>query len=779
MNGIELKRKALERYFGHLNPQQREAVFAVNGAVLILAGAGSGKTTVLVNRIAYMIMFGNAYNEENEVSFTPEQIDLLENFEPEAEGTAQALAAVIGSQPIRPWSILAITFTNKAARELKERIVRMLGDEQGTQVNASTFHSACVRILRREIDLLGYGKGFTIYDADDSKRLLKACIDDKKLAQREFPVNYIASIISNAKDKLTSPEEFADDAEGDYRMEKIAELYSEYQRRLYAANALDFDDIIMKTVELFENNPDVLDHYSNLYRYIMVDEYQDTNYAQYRLISLLAAKYRNLCVVGDDDQSIYRFRGATVENILSFESEFTDCTTIKLEQNYRSKQHILDGANSVIANNGARHEKNLWSDRGEGEKIFICRNDNEQQEAMTVRTVMKRLIDEEDLNWSDFAVLYRMNAQSNSFEREFSLHAVPYKVVGGLRFYDRKEIRDMIAYLTMLTNENDIVRFSRIINEPKRNIGQATVDKINEIAINLNMSPLEVMRRSDSYAPLAKKSKLLKETAEMFDRLREFSEENTPDLLIDEIMNVSGYKQMLDNDGETGVTRLENIAELKTNIVRYMTEKLENEEQPTLEGFMEEIALYAEPEDKTEERDTVNLMTIHTAKGLEFPVVFVVGVENGIFPSERSIAVPSDMEEERRLCYVAMTRAKDRLYLTYANTRLLFGRTQYNERSKFIDEIDPDNTQTFSLLERKAVSSSNSKAIPAKSYVRHGNTELEKISAGDRVASPKFGEGTVLTCKPMGGDALLEISFDTIGTKKLMAKFANIKVIKD
>ncbi len=689
MDYLQLKRNALEKYFSHLNPQQRQAVFTVNGAVLILAGAGSGKTTVLVNRIANMILFGNAYNDTTEPDINDEDMAFLGSCgDTASEEDARRLSDIVAVDTVRPWSILAITFTNKAADELKNRLAVMLGDECGSEVHASTFHSACARILRREIELLGYGRAFTIYDSDDSKRLLKSCIEDLDQNIREFPVNYVSYVISQAKDKLIDEDMFAEDAQGDYRNEIIAKVYCEYQKRLKAANALDFDDIIMKTVELFEKAPDVLEHYSNLYKYILVDEYQDTNTAQYRLVSLLAAKYKNLCVVGDDDQSIYRFRGATVENILSFEDEFADCTTIRLEQNYRSRQNILTGANSVIAHNKGRKAKTLWSDRGDGDKITLCAVGDEREETELVIREIGRLRKSMDLKYSDFTVLYRMNAQSNAFERRFSAKGIPYKVVGGLRFYDRKEIRDILAYLTLLVNEYDMVRFSRIINEPKRNIGTATVDMINEISLNLGMSPIEVMRQAEGFAPLQRKAKVLTETAAMFDRLRDYAETASPVELIDEIMAVTGYKKMLDADGETGITRLENIGELKTNISQYINDTLDSEDDtpPSLEGFLENVALYAEGEQQDEDADSVKLMTIHTAKGLEFPVVFIVGMENGIFPSERSLASPADVEEERRLAYVAMTRAKEKLYISYAEERMLFGRTQYNQESVFVGE---------------------------------------------------------------------------------------------
>ncbi|MBQ5331945.1 MAG: UvrD-helicase domain-containing protein, partial [Oscillospiraceae bacterium] len=469
---IKAKKAALTRYFEKMNDMQREAVFAVNGPVLILAGAGSGKTTVLVNRIANMVLFGNAYDSEGEyAALSDEDIAFLNSYNGERdEATVSRLADIVSDSPVKPWNILAITFTNKAAGELKERLAKMLGEEQGGQVNASTFHSACVRILRREIDKLGYSSGFTIYDSDDSQRLIKTCMDALDISDKAFPPKAVAAAISSAKDKLITPSDFEEESAGDYRKLTLAKIYKEYQGRLKAANALDFDDIIMLTVQLFESQPDVLDHYRNLYKYIMVDEYQDTNAAQYRLVSLLSAKSGNLCVVGDDDQSIYHFRGATIENILSFEQQFEGCRVIRLEQNYRSTQNILTAANSVIANNMSRKAKSLWTDKGSGEKITVYKASDEAAESKFVATTIQNGV-KDGRSYKDFAVLYRMNAQSNSLEKTFTASSIPYRVIGGMRFYDRKEIKDIIAYLLVINNPEDMLRFKRIVNEPKRGIG--------------------------------------------------------------------------------------------------------------------------------------------------------------------------------------------------------------------------------------------------------------------------------------------------------------------
>ena len=783
-----LKKNALDKYFSHLNPEQRDAVFTVKGSVLILAGAGSGKTTVLVNRIANMIMFGNAYADEEEISLTADERAFLESYDGSHDKNAvDTLRDIISIDTVKPWSILAITFTNKAANELKSRLALMLGDDVGKEVRASTFHSACVRILRREIAALGYSPSFTIYDADDSKRLLKSIMDDLSLPGKSFPPNMVSSAISRAKDELQTPEEYADEAEGDYRNEKIAQIYTEYQKRLRAANALDFDDIIMKTVQLFEDFPDVLEHYRNLYKYILVDEYQDTNHAQYRLVSLLADKYKNLCVVGDDDQSIYRFRGATVENILSFEDQFEKCKVIRLEQNYRSYQNILSGANSVIANNSSRHPKELWSDRGDGEKIEIWRNDTESDEALFVTEKISELV-EQGHKYSDFVVLYRINALSNAFEKKFSAARIPYRMIGGLRFYDRKEVKDILAYMTMLVNPFDNMRFSRIINEPRRNIGNVTVQKINEISVNLGIDPLTVMRESSSYAPLAKKANVLQKTAEMFDYLTEKMDELDPAELIDEILRVTGYGEMLENSGDEGIERLENINELKSNIAEYIANAEDNGDEADLNGFLENAALYTDMDRTDMDTETVSLMTVHTAKGLEFPIVFVVGMEDGIFPSGRATYSDLEVEEERRLAYVAMTRAKDKLYLSYSSQRMLYGQSSYNPRSRFLKEIDEDCIETFpkitvsSSAEKRSVqpaagASSKSTYLSDERKKKAGAVQKGRVdfTAGDSVIHPKFGKGLVLSAKPMGGDNLLEIAFETVGTKKVMAANARME----
>lgn len=782
------KRKALEKYFGQLNDMQRQAVFTVNGPVLILAGAGSGKTSVLVNRIANMVTFGNAYADENVPAFINEKdIEFLESYGGETdEETVSRLAELVAVNKINPWNILAITFTNKAAGELKERLRSML-DKDADNVCAATFHSACVRILRREIENLGgYTSSFTIYDSDDSQRLLKSCYGPLDLSDKTFPPKMVLSIISSAKDRLITPDEFEATAKGDYRRMNIARLYRLYQIRLREANALDFDDIIRLTVELFEKYPDVLDHYRRLYKYVMVDEYQDTNQAQYRLVSLLAEEHRNICVVGDDDQSIYKFRGATIENILSFEEQFENSSVIRLEQNYRSTQNILNAANTVISNNTARKEKKLWTSAAVGEKVTIYKAFDETSESAFVANKISEAVQSGE-EYGNFAVLYRMNAQSNSLERTFTQYGIPYRVIGGMRFYDRKEIRDITSYLAVLNNDRDMLRFRRIINEPKRGIGDATVSMIEQISNDLNISPIEVMRDSENYAPISKKNGILVKTAAMFAYLSDFAETHSLSELLDELLDKTGYANAMRAIGDEGIGRLENINELKTTMVQYTEE---NGEEASLSGFLEEISLYTDLDKLNEEDNFVSMMTMHSAKGLEFPTVFIVGMEEGIFPSSRSMDNPEDMEEERRLAYVAITRAKKKLYITHAKQRMLFGSTNRNLISRFAKEIGQEYIEKIDSTvriredadDKEVISGSVSKYSLQSELASRKAEQVKKsvqadFSVGDRVKHNVFGEGTVISVKKISNDAMLEVAFNSVGTKKLMANFAKITKI--
>ncbi|MGN0598891.1 MAG: ATP-dependent helicase [Oscillospiraceae bacterium] len=785
---INARKHALEMYFARLNDMQKKAVFTTEGAVLILAGAGSGKTSVLVNRIANMVNFGSAYNDMNvPASANEDDVAFLEAYNGEKDDiTVQRLKEIAAVNPVDPWKIMAITFTNKAAGELKERLETMLG-ENANNITAATFHSVCVRILRREIEHLGYGSDFAIYDSDDSLRLLKSCYETLDMSDKIFNPKAVIAAISHAKDNLLTPELYAEQTNGDYYKLGISRLYTAYQKKLVSANAVDFDDIICLTVRLFTEFGDVLDHYSNRYRYIMVDEYQDTNYAQLRLVTLLSEKFGNLCVVGDDDQSIYKFRGATIENILKFEEQFGGAVVIRLEQNYRSTQNILNAANAVIANNSSRNEKKLWTDIGDGDKITLFKAMDEHSEAEFVADTVTEQ-NKDGREFRDFAVLYRTNAQSNALERVFTTEGIPYRVIGGLRFYDRKEIRDMIAYLSVINNNMDMLRFKRIINEPKRGIGDATVSMIEQISDDLAVSPISIMQNVDSYPMLGKKVAPLKKAAAMFEHLAKFAENEPLDQLVDEVLDVTGYGDYMRSLGEEGTGKLENIAELKSNIQNYIDSKGEDEE-PTLSEFLEEISLFTDADRMDTTTDAVNLMTVHSAKGLEFETVFIVGAEEGIFPSKRSLDTLEDLEEERRLAYVAITRAKRKLYISHAVRRMMYGSTTMNTVSRFVKEIPAEYVERIdsTVHNRDNENEDDNFIVASPTYDLKSqivNQQLKKaqkteadFSVGERVSHNLFGEGTVISVKKISNDAMLEIAFDKVGTKKLMANFAKIKKI--
>lgn len=782
---IALKQQAFRKYFHSLNEQQQQAVFSVNGPVLVLAGAGSGKTTAIISRIVNMIYFGDGYAQAD--GYLPEEDAVwlqayIDGKEPE---DVERLREILAIAPIRPWNILAITFTNKAAGEMRARLASTLGEELASSVHASTFHSACVQILRRSIERLGYGSDFAIYDADDSRKLMKSCLADCNVSEKQFPPRGIVQEISNAKDAMISPEEMWEDAGEDYRKQTVARLYAAYQRHLRESNALDFDDIIYLTVELFRRFPEELAKYQYRFPYVLVDEYQDTNHAQYQLISLLTHASGNLCVVGDDDQSIYRFRGATIENILGFEEEFPDCTVIRLEQNYRSTQNILDAANSVIANNTGRKSKHLWTNAGAGEKITWYRAADESDESAYVSdTILKQVKAGE--KYSDHAILYRMNAQSNMLERALVHKGIPYRIYGGTRFYDRKEIKDILAYMSIVENPNDRVRFERIVNEPKRGIGNATLALLLQISQDLHLSPLEVLQNVEQYPALSKKKTALKKFAELWEALITAEREQPLEQFLDTILEKTGYHGMLESMGEEGTFRLENIEELKTSILTYQNEA----EEASLGGFLEEISLYTDVDKYEPDQDTVMLMTVHSAKGLEFRNVFLVGMEQGVFPGNRSLSTPQDLEEERRLAYVALTRAKEKMTLTTAASRMLFGMTMRNPPSQFLEEIDK------SLLEEKTSRRQSKRGIPAgnaesvqsisllqqqmaASKKRVYQAQPKEFHVGERVRHAVFGDGTVLSITKMANDAMLEVGFDQVGTKRLMASHPKIKKLEE
>ncbi|WP_303790269.1 ATP-dependent helicase [Ruminococcus flavefaciens] len=775
------KQAALKRYFSRMNEMQQEAVFTVNGPVLVLAGAGSGKTTVIVNRIANMINFGNAYFDTSREG-SAEDTAFLKDYAEGKTDDFDTLRDIVAVDPVRPWNILAITFTNKAAGELKERLAAMMGDE-AMNIHASTFHSACVRILRSEIEALGYGRDFTIYDSDDSQRMIKNVMGELDVSEKQLAPKAVLSDISFAKDKMISPAELRADAGQDYRKKMVAKLYALYQERMRAANALDFDDILVLTVELFEQFPEVLEKYRSRFKYIMVDEYQDTNHVQFRLVSLLSEGHKNLCVVGDDDQSIYKFRGANIENILGFEEQFEGAKVIRLEQNYRSTQTILDAANSVISHNNGRKSKTLWTSGEKGDKVYWYKAVDETDEAKFVAdTILEKY--KETGRYSDSAVLYRMNAQSNSIERMLVKCGIPYRVYGGMRFYDRKEIKDVTSYLSFINNHNDMLRFRRIINEPKRGIGDSTLTIIEDISRDLKISPFDVLKNCDEYAPLSKKVTALKNAYQMFEFLTEKSEELPLDEFLDVLLDKTGYLDSL-KALENADTKIENVQELRTSMVQYM----EQAEEPSLSGFLEEVALYTEADRDDGSGDKVTLMTVHSAKGLEYENIFVVGMDDGIFPSARSFDSEDDMEEERRLAYVAITRAKKRLYLTNARQRMLFGQTQHNVTSRFMREIGSelvekhDNAAAMKQqLEEndKTVTEVHSATLQqqlARNKKTSGSASKEAVTytAGEKVSHSIFGEGVIVSVKPMANDSMLEIAFDKVGTKKIMANYAKLK----
>ena len=787
---FELRKKIIEKDFAYMNEKQRQAIFQVKGPVLILAGAGSGKTTVIVNRIANIVKYGNAYHSK-EVRFEPTDRDIryMKAYLDGDEDLRFDVEDLLSVEPARPWQILAITFTNKAANELKERLEKMLGEE-AKDIWASTFHSSCVRILRKDGEVLGYNKNFTIYDTDDSKRLIKECQRQLNISESSLSYKTIISEISKAKDSLILPEDYLKNAGKDARMVRIAQVYKMYQDEMKKANAMDFDDIIVNTVILLEKYSDVREHYQNKFKYIMVDEYQDTNHAQYRLTELLAGGHRNICVVGDDDQSIYRFRGATIENILSYEQRYAESNIIRLEQNYRSTQTILDVANEVISNNKKRKGKSLWTSNGAGDKVVINTAYDEGEEATFIADKISDGVSSGKYNFSDHAVLYRMNAQSNSIERTLVRSGIPYRIIGGHRFYERQEIRDAIAYLTVINNPEDNVRLRRIVNVPKRGIGDTTINKASEISSGLGISLYEVFRHSDEYEALKRSSKKLIAFCDLIDTLSQNVDKIPLDELFTEVVSKTDYLGHLRLDKEKGEERIENIYELVSNLKTYESEN----EEPTLAGFLEEVALLTDIDNYNAQQDAVVMMTIHSAKGLEFPVVFLPGMEEGIFPGIQSIYNPDDVEEERRLAYVGITRAKEKLFISHANMRMLFGTTSRNLPSRFMIEIpdaltertgrQPASQRTFDSLARGDYEDRNYSGNGYLSKINQKPQTAEKPKAptvsfnvGDSVMHKVFGKGVIVSSKPMGSDAMLEIAFQSAGTKKLMANYAKLQKI--
>ncbi len=809
---LSAKRALFDKVYGaRLNPEQCRAVFTVNGPVLVLAGAGSGKTTVLVNRIAYLIKYGNAYfSDYVPEGLVPEAAEILEDaISMSAEEIEEILPQFVDNPPA-PWSVLAITFTNKAAGEIKERLNRTFGDEAvAGSIWSGTFHSVCLRILRRHADRLGYREGFSIYDPDDKKRMLTLCMKELAIDEKRLAVKAVANAISMAKDELKTPDDI--EVSRDPRSRDIIAIYKLYQKKLMEYNALDFDDIIMKTVELLENDSEVRAFYQNKFKYVLVDEYQDTNYAQFVLTTILSDKYRNIMVVGDDDQSIYKFRGATIENILNFDTTYPDATVIKLEQNYRSTGNILEAANAVIKNNSARRDKKLWCAGGAGEKIILHESQNQNDEGRYIIDRITNGIKRDGRKYSDFAVLYRINALGRSLQTSFAKSGVPYRVVGDMGFYDRKEVKDMMAYLSVLVSPYDNLRLKRIINEPKRKIGQATVDAIEEIA-SVNSIPMyDVVKNAEQYTALAKSVDKLTSFSKIIEKVRE--EKTIPSEMITALFEESGYKDMLISEGFEGEGKIENVQEFISAAVEYETRCADSGIEATATGFLEEISLVADVDKYDETADAVVLMTVHAAKGLEFPVVFIAGMEDGIFPSQQNIGEEDEMSEERRLAYVAITRAKQMLYITHASERMMYGKTTYNQLSRFVKDEMPKSLifEDSPRRREKPAFAGYHYGEGQQSFYRGGGNNstaqrtrndefaefrrpveistpkrekagaaeygITKFESGTRVRHDMFGEGTVLSSRDMGGDVLYEVKFDNGQIKKLMATFAKLKKV--
>ena len=738
-----------------LNEQQKEAVLHTEGPLLILAGAGSGKTRVLTHRIAYLI---------------------------EEKG-------------VNPWNILAITFTNKAAGEMRERVDNLVGFGSES-IWVSTFHSMCVRILRRHIDLLGFDTNFTIYDTDDQKTLMKDICKLLQIDTKLFRERSLLAAISQAKNELVTPEEFRIQAQGDFSRQKIASVYEEYEKQMRANNALDFDDLLVKAVQLFQSQADVLDYYQERFRYIMVDEYQDTNTVQFELVRLLSAKYRNLCVVGDDDQSIYKFRGANIRNILDFEQVFPDAKVIKLEQNYRSTSNILNAANAVIRHNHGRKDKTLWTDNGEGDKINVRQFDTAFDEAEYIVGDIRERVESGKAAYNDHAILYRTNAQSRMFEEKFVTANIPYKIVGGINFYARREIKDLLAYLKTIDNGRDDLAVRRIINVPKRGIGLTSINRVQEYASGREIGFYEALRAVDLIPNIGRGASKLESFVALIEHFKTDAKELTISELMQEILEETGYIESLKEEGsEEAESRIENIDELISKITAYEETCEDRDEPATLNGFLEEVALVADIDSLDESNDYVVLMTLHSAKGLEFPHVYLAGMEDGIFPSYMTITAddPEEVEEERRLCYVGITRAEEELTLTYARRRMIRGETQYNKMSRFLKEIPMELLSTGAVFqkpepeeERKPSAYQQARqAFRAKAFVQPGAArsfgspkgEGPGYQVGDRVRHVKFGEGTVTAMVEGGRDYEVTVDFDGPGTKKMFAAFAKLQKI--
>ena len=782
---IEARRQVIARDFPNLNEEQRMAVLATEGPLLILAGAGSGKTTVLINRVANLMKYGRASDcEDLPPDADEEKLAAMRAYLAGDDSRRREAELAAALDPVEPWRILAITFTNKAADELKNRLEKALG-ETALDIWAQTFHSACVRILRREADKLGYPTGFTIYDTSDRNSVMKRVVKDAGVDEKQFRPNSVLNVIDRAKDRLQSPADFAAEAEKtqDYRLQVIAKLYREYARRLFEAGAMDFEDLIYNTVRLLQDNADVRAFYRQKFRYVLIDEYQDTNNLQYLLASLLAAGHKNICVVGDDDQSIYSFRGATIENILSFEKQYKNSRVIRLEQNYRSTGHILEAANAVVSNNAGRKGKNLWTHAGDGNRITLYVAKNEDDEAQYVVRQVLRAVQQGD-NLRDHAVLYRLNAQSRALEQAFLRNGIRPRIVKGNPFFERAEIKDLMAYFTVLLNPADDLRLTRIINVPVRGIGAATVEKARAIAEQNGIPLFSVISMASAFPELSRAAEKLRTFTELMNELSAMTQTAGLEELYDALLEKTGYTRPLElSRTEEDKNRLENVRELKSFIATHVRETGDD----SLAGFLDEVSLYTDLQSMDRDENTVTLMTIHSAKGLEFPTVFVVGMEEGVFPSIQADD-PKQMEEERRLAYVAITRAKRRLYLVSARQRMLMGQTAAHRVSRFVDEIPPEHIdRPYAELQPTCfqfvdVPKPRSSWPPPKRTVAppapKKTASVPDFREGDRVRHKAFGVGTIRKLTPMGGDALAEVAFDDLGLKRLMLRAASAHMEK-
>ncbi len=800
---LNVKKALFDKHYSYLNEMQRKAIYATQGPLLVLAGAGSGKTTVLVERISHIIKYGCTMDTQSvpDGALVEPYIQMLEQIASNESCDKEQLNSALDTfalLPASPYEILSITFTNKAAGEMKTRLEKSLGP-RAFDIWAGTFHSICARLLRMHIHLLGRESSFTIYDTDDQKRLMTSCIKELEINEKQFTPKSVLSEISRCKEKLIDDIEYRNSISStDLRRLNIARLYTLYEKKKLSANALDFDDMITLTVKLLRENHDVLKKYQNRFKYVLVDEYQDTNKAQFVLTSLLCGGYNNVMAVGDDDQSIYKFRGATIENILDFDKVFKNSRTIKLEQNYRSTDTILEAANSVIKNNAGRKGKTLWTKQTGGEKIVVKTCDNQQSEAQYIIDRITELKNDNSFEFSDFAVLYRTNAQSNSLETVFAKSGVPYRILGGMRFYDRKEIKDLIAYLCVISNSSDNVRLKRIINTPKRGIGDATVEEIERISADYGVDMLSVCRDCYKYPTLSRSVPKLERFATLIDNLSDTSSKVSLGVLVEKVYEATGYREMLAAlDEAESKDRADNVKELVSNAVQYET----TSDEPTLGGFLEEVALVSDIDNYDASAPAVVLMTIHSAKGLEFPVVFLPGLEENIFPGAMSIMEEEELEEERRLAYVAITRAKKRLFIMHCNSRMVYGKTEFNRRSRFIDEMPKEacefedayldrmqgsmnsfmsdfshaNTLASKDFERFAYGTKSPLTPPPRQNIP--TSPSVSFSVGDKVSHPMFGTGFVLNASTMVGDTLYTVAFDKVGTKKIMGNYAKMTKI--